>query len=80
MVFLLEGGAVDKRLGYATALAVEQTAKERWAKNAGLHGKEAAVAVWKAMPQLHECRLHCVNVQPKTALDSTMNTFGDNSL
>lgn len=67
MVFLLEGGAVDKRLGYATAQAVEQTAKDRWAATAGMSGKEAAAAVWRAMPQLQECRLQYVQAQPIVA-------------
>ena len=69
MVFLLEGGAVDKRLGYATGLAVEQTAKDRWAQSAGMPGKEAATAVWRAMPQLQECRLQYVHAQPQAKLE-----------
>lgn len=64
MVFLLEGGAVDKKLGYATAKAVEQTAKDRWSLSSDLPGKEAAQAVWQSMPQLHVCRLQFVPHQP----------------
>lgn len=56
MVFLLEGGAVDKRLGYTTAQRVEQEAKDRWSKRYGVPGKEAATLVWRAMPLLHEFR------------------------
>lgn len=78
MVFIMEGGAVDKRLGYTTAQAVEQAAKERWAARAGMLGKEAANAVWKAMPRLHECRLQYVQSQPEGGLGIAGTTFGDN--
>lgn len=64
MVFLLEGGAVDKRLGYPIAQQVEQAAKDQWIASAKLPGKEAAAAVWHAMPLLQECRLQCVAAQP----------------
>lgn len=82
MVFLLEGGAVDKRLGYATAQAVEQTAKDQWALGAGIPGKEAATAVWKTMPQLQECRLQYVRPQRQKNMDdidpNNAGLFGDN--
>ena len=78
MVFLLEGGAVDKRLGYATALTVEQTAKDQWAVGAGMPGREAATAVWRAMPQLHECRLQYVKSQPAATLENSIHSFGEN--
>lgn len=63
MVFLLEGGAVDKRLGYTLAQEVEQAAKDKWVAVAKMPGKEAATAVWHAMPLLQECRLQYVNAQ-----------------
>ena len=61
-----------------TAQAVEQAAKERWAARAGMLGKEAANAVWKAMPRLHECRLQYVQSQPEGGLGIAGTTFGDN--
>ena len=79
MVFLLEGGAVDKRLGYATAFAIEKTVKDQWAVRAGLPGKEAATAVWRAMPQLHECRLQYAKSHPQKTLHDSMPSFGENS-
>ena len=56
MVFLLEGGAVDKRLGYATAHEAETMQKTRWAKRAAMEGKPAATVVWRHMEQLTALR------------------------
>ena len=46
------GGAVDKRLGYATAHEAETMQKTRWAERAAMEGKPAATVVWRHMEQL----------------------------
>lgn len=68
MIFLIEGGAVDKRLNYPLAIEAERLSKELWVMRTGLPGKEAASVVWRLMPQLHEYRLK--NVRPALELSS----------
>ena len=71
MVFLLEGGGVDKRLGYAMAVDAENTQKVRWAERAGMDGKAAATVVWRNMAQLTSLRQR--GVSPFMAPDTQLN-------
>ena len=64
MVFLLEGGIVNKQLNYPLALQIDAIQKQRWSNITEIDGKQAAKSVWASMPVLHNLRQSVVAPQP----------------